>query len=38
MKKEETKMSLAIGLPLMFFLGIAAMGLCYLFMEVCEKI
>jgi hypothetical protein len=31
-------MSLAIGLPLMFFLGIAVMGLCYLFMEVCEKI
>ena len=22
----------------MFFLGIVAMGLCYLFMEACEKI
>jgi hypothetical protein len=31
-------MSLAFGLPLMLILGIAAMGLCYLFMEACEKI
>jgi hypothetical protein len=31
-------MSLEFGLPLLFFLGIAAMGLCYLFMEACEKI
>ena len=31
-------MSLTIWLPAMFFLGLAAMGLCYLFMEGCENI
>jgi hypothetical protein len=31
-------MNLAIWLPAMFLLGIAAMGLCFLFMEACEKI
>jgi hypothetical protein len=31
-------MNLAIGLPLLFLLGLAAIGLCYLFMEACEKI
>jgi hypothetical protein len=27
-----------IWLSAMFFLGIILMGLCYLFMEACEKI
>jgi VIT1/CCC1 family predicted Fe2+/Mn2+ transporter len=31
-------MSLGIGMVAMFFLGIAAMALCYLFLEGCEKI
>lgn len=31
-------MSLAIWLPSLFILGIVAMGLCYLFMEACDKI
>jgi hypothetical protein len=31
-------MSLAIWLIAMFLLGLAAMGLCYLFMEACDKI
>lgn len=31
-------MNLAIWLPAMFFLGIAAMTLCYLFIVACEKI
>ena len=31
-------MNLLIWLPAMFLLGIALMGLSYLFMEVCEKI
>jgi hypothetical protein len=31
-------MNLAIWLPAMFFLGIAAMALCYLFITACEKI
>jgi hypothetical protein len=31
-------MSLSLWLLSMFFLGIAAMGLCFLFMKACEKI
>jgi hypothetical protein len=31
-------MNLEFWLPAMFLLGIAAMGLCYLFMIACEKI
>ncbi len=31
-------MMLQIWLPGLFLLGLAAMGLCYLFMEGCEKI
>lgn len=30
--------NLAIWVPAMFFLGLASMGLCYLFMKACEKI
>ena len=31
-------MSLGMGMVTLFVLGIAAMALCYLFMEGCEKI
>jgi hypothetical protein len=31
-------MDLIIWLPAMFFLGIGAMALCYLFIKACEKI
>ncbi len=31
-------MNLGFWLPVMFFLGIAVMGLCFLFMKACEKI
>lgn len=31
-------MELAVGLPVMLFLGLAMMALCYLFMKACEKI
>jgi hypothetical protein len=31
-------MNLIIWLPAMFFLGIAVMGVCYLFVMACEKI
>jgi hypothetical protein len=31
-------MNLALWLPGMFLLGIAAMGLCLLFLKACEKI
>jgi hypothetical protein len=31
-------MDLVIWLPAMFFLGIGAMTLCYLFIKACEKI
>jgi len=31
-------MNLTIWFPVLFFLGIVSMGLCYLFMEACEKI
>jgi hypothetical protein len=31
-------MNLVLWLPAIFFLGIVLMGLCYLFMEACEKI
>jgi len=34
----STKMNLAIWLPGMFILGLAAMGLCYAFLLACEKI
>jgi hypothetical protein len=32
------EMNLLLWIPGMFLLGIALMGLCYLFMEACEKI
>ena len=31
-------MNLAFWLPAMFVLGVAALGLCYLFLIGCEKI
>ncbi len=31
-------MNLGIWLPAMFLLGLFMMGLCYLFLEACEKI
>ncbi len=31
-------MNLALWLPGMLILGVAAMGLCYLFLKACEKI
>ncbi len=31
-------MNLVIWLPAMFVLGLCVMGVCYLFMEACEKI
>jgi len=31
-------MSIAVWLLLLFVLGLVAMGLCYLFLEACEKI
>jgi hypothetical protein len=31
-------MNLVLWLPAIFFLGLLLMGLCYLFMEACEKI
>ena len=31
-------MNLEFWLPVMFFLGVVSMGLCYLFMKACEKI
>ena len=31
-------MSISIWLLVLFFLGLISMGLCYLFMEACEKI
>jgi len=31
-------MNLAFWWPAMFFLGIIAMGLCFLFLDGCEKI
>jgi hypothetical protein len=31
-------MNLLIWLPAMFLLGLVSMGVCYLFMEGCEKI
>jgi hypothetical protein len=31
-------MGLTFWVPAMFFLGLVAMGLCYLFMEACENI
>ena len=31
-------MNLFIWLPAMFLLGLASMGLCFLFLEGCEKI
>jgi hypothetical protein len=31
-------MNLEIWMAAMFFLGIATMGLCFLFMKACEKI
>ena len=31
-------MNLAIWIPAMFVLGLVGMGLCYLFMNACDKI
>jgi hypothetical protein len=31
-------MNLYIWLPAMFLLGLLALGICYLFLEACEKI
>ncbi len=31
-------MNLVIWLPAMFLLGLAGMGLCFLFLKACEKI
>ncbi len=31
-------MNLAIWLPALFLLGLASMGVCYLFMDACDKI
>jgi hypothetical protein len=31
-------MNLGIWVPAMFFLGLAAMAACFLFLEGCEKI
>jgi hypothetical protein len=31
-------MNLTFWLPAMFFLGLAAMVLCFLFLEACDKI
>ena len=31
-------MNLLFWVPATFFLGLVAMGLCYLFMETCENI
>lgn len=32
------EMNLAIWLPAMFILGLVSMGLCFLFLEACERI
>ena len=29
---------LAVGLPVMFLMGLATMGLCHLFLKACGKI
>lgn len=34
----ETQVNHAVWIVSMFLLGIAALGLCFLFMRVCEKI
>ena len=31
-------MTLAVWLPAMFVLGLVVMGLCYAFIDACEKI
>ena len=31
-------MNLALWLPAMFVLGLVSMGLCYAFIDACEKI
>jgi hypothetical protein len=31
-------MDLYFWIPAMFFLGLACMGICFLFMKACEKI
>ena len=31
-------MDLYFWIPAMFFLGLALMGICFLFMKACEKI
>ena len=36
--EEGLTMDLVIWLPAMFLLGISMMGVCWLFMEACEKI
>jgi len=37
-KESQMEMNLWLWIPAMFLIGIALMGLCYLFMEACEKI
>ena len=34
----KMEMDLAIWLPGMFFLGIAVMAVCFLFVKACEKV
>jgi len=36
--REVEAMNLVVWLPAMFLLGLATMGLCYAFIDVCEKI
>lgn len=31
-------MNVVVMLPAMFFLGLALMGVCYLFLKACDKI
>ena len=37
-KESQMEMNLWLWIPAMFLIGIALMGLCYLFMDACEKI
>jgi len=37
LQKDIASMNLAIWLPAMFVLSLVGMGLCYLFMDACEK-
>jgi len=35
---EGVLMNLVVWIPAMFLLGLAALGLCFLFLKACEKI